>query len=132
MNEFPTITKAVLKALEERFPMKDFGQTDDGLLYLVMEFIHGQTLREYCGGRALSAKRANTGWTCAAIPFDRALSPGSTIACCHPCLTPRKPLMPVHVRPASLACPALLHCDCPCPAQPCWATPNPIPTASAW
>jgi hypothetical protein len=29
MNEFPTITKAVLKALEERFPMKDFGQTND-------------------------------------------------------------------------------------------------------
>jgi serine/threonine protein kinase len=25
-----------------------------GMPYLVMEFIHGQTLREYCGGRALS------------------------------------------------------------------------------
>ena len=29
-----------------------------GMPYLVMEFIHGQTLREYCGGRALSAKLA--------------------------------------------------------------------------
>tara|TARA_S200002703_G_scaffold143284_1_gene136221 strand:- start:88 stop:282 length:195 start_codon:yes stop_codon:yes gene_type:complete len=29
MNEFPKVTKAMLKALDERFPMQDFGQTDD-------------------------------------------------------------------------------------------------------
>jgi hypothetical protein len=29
MNEFPTVNKTLLKALDERFPMKDFGQTDD-------------------------------------------------------------------------------------------------------
>ena len=29
MNEFPTVNKTLLKALDERFPMKDFGHTDD-------------------------------------------------------------------------------------------------------
>ena len=29
MNEFPKVTKAMLKALDERFPMQDFGQTND-------------------------------------------------------------------------------------------------------
>ena len=38
--------------------MFDFGQTEDGILYLVMELLRGKTLSSEIGGRALAPSRA--------------------------------------------------------------------------